>query len=1361
MISKQENRTYFIEKGKLIFLENDLENPNRISVSVSSGTTIQVYDSLLIGFMSDGKFYSWLLKGYSTKLAKNDAYYIYARLSRTGTDALVVFSVNKYNLDGSKQDVEVGVDNPASEEYYFVRIGEVTATDGTTNREVTYDSGMLGTTQDVYENAGAASLNEMFELFKTNDPWYIVVKHMFYDLTIKRALTLMGSLIWGDKELKGVHTSVDVENETAPDDSHVATSGYVNAYGDNKYLRKDQDDRTEHSLSIGSNLTVDKDASVGHDLTVGNDASIKGSGSVLGNWSISGMLSAIKGALFKGVVKFGEFISGLSGGYIDDNGDAELNSLILRDHLSVPEIRYNRITYFEGYNLISPGGGLTIEDYIENEDGTITVTPRLEDGEPCGQFVDDFLLGYWHDKTASGDFAGFMKVQFRVVSVDYDAKTFVMQPRPGQEYKIAKNMILGQTGNLSNTERQTFIVLDTRDGNNNITFYDHVNEFDPTPAHEMAWFGKKKNRTVHDIDASSYSAVLKNIIMSGRIYQVDDITGEEIRVPCDKGEWVSGQQYAYYDRVTYQGSLWLCINKSGTTQMPSSEESSWLEQVKAGKGITSYAHWEASQTPYPASTILNFADRVWISVRETSEPPLGLVTANGAYLKYHDELGNEGYVLRNPETQSEDWVLLIDVSGLKDGESIDVQYSADTVSWHDDFAEGDLYMRQRKGQGQWSGAMRIVGEKGKDGQHTEYEFTKNKSAYTQPTTGWQDAPPSLSEGEYLWMRTGVVIPPKAEPDAWAVVRLSGEKGDKGDKGTDGTNGADGTSITNLGQWSTSLGTVPKMCLVKMGGRSWLSKVATANPPLGTVMVGGGRMTYTASDGTKGYVLSGTENTTEWELMTSDTVSYSLVPTTSSVVQGKTGFLSPSSFLVYARQQCGTASVPYAKNYLVCMGMDYKGVLTRITGPVKAGEVAVTASRYYTQFIVRMYATSTEAGNWTDGFLCECTVGVTADGVDGSTIRPRGRYNASATYVWNDTFRDVVIDGGHTYRVRTYGMSFSGQAPEVGGNDYWEAANEMQFVATDLLLADEVSTDKLTVTKVKATSADGNTTCTIDGDTGKLTAKNAEFEGVTSNNMTATNMKSNNMTATNMTVDGLTAVNADVSGKITATSGQIAGMKISGVGLTNEGFNNDAYIILRNDSQKRFAGIGANVLPVTSGASGLARFENKEIPDTIAYSTNYAMILAAQNAQNNIAINIDGGSVSGFAWKNLLVSASVTLGRYDNNIITINNSADITVTLPTMQLYDDGHVVRIKRLGSYKTYIKTSYCYTYNGSDGTSRYTPAVLVYDAHAKLIPGDRLLVESECDAMELVWVRDINYTINGINYYGAWIQYKIPRAW
>lgn len=997
------------------------------------------------------------------------------------------------------------------------------------------------------------------------------------------------------------------------------------------FLRKDTDDNTSYSLSVGKNF------SVGGLLTAMGKAVFNGIS------IFNSSISALGGIMLKRMLKIGDFISGISGGYIDENGDAELKSLVLRGHLSVPEVRYNRITYFEGYNLISPGGGLKIEDYTINEDGSITVKPRLEEGEPCGQFEGDFLLGYWHNKTASGDFAGFQKVQFVVNSVDYDAKTFVMTPRYADNYKIAKNMILGQTGNRINTERQTYTIIDTRDGNNCITFYDHVNDWDPLPGNEMAWFGKKKGRTIHGVDASGYSAVMRDIIMTGKIWQVDDITGEDIRVPIDKGTWISGQEYAYYDRVTWQGSLWLCVNENGTTQEPSKEESSWLEEVAAGKSITSYSHWSTSICPVPPNTILTFAQRLWISVRETSEPPLGCVTSQGAYVTYKDANGNTGYVLRTPQTQSSDWVLLLDVSMMKDGDSIQVQYSADTKSWHTDFSAGDLYMRQRVGDTSWSAPMRIVGEKGNDGPYQDYQFTKNKSEYTQPTTGWQDAPPSLAEGEYLWMRTGWVTPPATEPSAWAVVRLSGEKGDKGDNGvgiadfeewylasssssgvtvstsgwtktpqnvsetapylwnyekviyTNGTiitidphiigrwgaNGAngvgiasvknqyaksnsgtevpvvwystppaidensrylwnketitytdgkvveipahvvgvygqkgndgnDGTSIVNKGQWSTSLGTLPAMSLVMMGGRTWLSKVDTANPPLGTVCVGGRRLTTKDASGNKVYVLSGAVNSAEWELITQDGRYYELVPSVGSIVQTKYGFLNPTAFIVNVYQHVGNVSIPYAKGWVVARAINYDGVAVQVVSAAQKSSINVSAGRSYTQFIVRLYNSYGDARDWQGNFISEATIPVIADGADGSDgrtgsePRPRGQFSSANEYVWNEYFHDIVIHNGNLYRVRNYGAKTSTAPTGSSSDPNWEPANMYQFVATDLLLsrqivADEINVDGLVVNSVNARSSDGNTTCTINGETGKLTAKNAEFNGITAKN----------------------------------------------------------------------------------------------------------------------------------------------------------------------------------------------------------------------------------------------------------------------
>jgi hypothetical protein len=294
------------------------------------------------------------------------------------------------------------------------------------------------------------------------------------------------------------------------------------------------------------------------------------------------LLSLLGGVLIKNYAKFGDFIPGVSGGYIGEDARAELEALVLRSSLSVPELRFNRQTYFEGYNTISPGGGLKIKSFVANSDGSYTVTPDLEDGVPLGQKPDDILLGFWHDKSVTtGDFIGFRKIQYRITSADYDEKTFVMVPRPGYEFVPHNEMRLGQTGNFTDKERQTYIIIDVRDGNCCITLVDNANTWDPESAQMKSWFGKKKGMTINGINCDRFSAVLQDIIMTGLIFQVDEITGQTVRVPLDKGEWVAGK-YAYYDRVSHNGALWLCVDDNGTTTEPSEGNPAWLKQVAEG-----------------------------------------------------------------------------------------------------------------------------------------------------------------------------------------------------------------------------------------------------------------------------------------------------------------------------------------------------------------------------------------------------------------------------------------------------------------------------------------------------------------------------------------------------------------------------------------------------------------------------------------------------------------------------------------------------------------------------------------------------------------------------------------------------------
>lgn len=465
------------------------------------------------------------------------------------------------------------------------------------------------------------------------------------------------------------------------------------------------------------------------------------------------LLSLLGGTVIKKYAKFGDFVTGVSGGYIGEDARAELEALVLRSSLSVPELRFNRQTYFEGYNTISPGGGLKIKSFVANSDGSYTVIPDLEDGVPLGQKPDDILLGFWHDKSVTtGDFIGFRKIQYRITSADYDEKTFVMVPRPGYEFIPHNEMRLGQTGNFTDKERQTYIIIDVRDGNCCITLVDNANTWDPEPAQMKSWFGKKKGMTINGINCDRFSAVLQDIIMTGLIFQIDEITGSTVRVPIDFPSWEPGRKYAYYSRVPHNGSTWLCVNDKGTTSEPSENNPDWL--VSAAKGdkgdpglsVIGGGHWESSKTPYEVNTMVTLAGCVFISKVKTSNPPIKIARfRNGNYRKKKDG----GYILAGKSadwTVHEDWEMLLDGRELK-GESI--TFLGEFASHPSNPKEGDSYRNTADHctyiyrNGLWM-VMVKDGTDGKDGKGYEWIYTRTNIIGLTP-----DKPDSKQQDDYI------------------------------------------------------------------------------------------------------------------------------------------------------------------------------------------------------------------------------------------------------------------------------------------------------------------------------------------------------------------------------------------------------------------------------------------------------------------------------------------------------------------------------------------------------------------------------------------------------------------------------------
>lgn len=374
--------------------------------------------------------------------------------------------------------------------------------------------------------------------------------------------------------------------------------------------------------------------------------------------------------------------------------------------------------------------------------------------------------------------------------------------------------------------------------------------------------------------------------------------------------------------------------------------------------------------------------------------------------------------------------------------------------------------------------------------------------------------------------------------------------------------------------------------------------------------------------------------------------------------------------------------------------------------------------------------------------------------DGHTYRYVGYDNS-------DTWEDVTNNtDSASYvlqnkdKISAVAASFDAQGNLTNTSGLVTTSYATQIYATKTSV--DTLTDSVSGLATRVTTAEAS----IDVNSTQIAMKVAKDGVISAINQSAESVA---ISASKINFNGMVTMNNSFRVEADGTT-HIGGFIVSGTGLTNgPDFSNDAYIIFRNDTHGCFAGIGGNILPATTGARGVARFENHDTGDWWSLGTNYAVLVSARGARDSRALQISGGTVSGMAMRTAIVSGtSYTIKSTDYQVVCINTS-DLTLTLPTMQLYDDGHVIRIKRLGAGAVNIRLGYCYTYNGD--VSRYSRPCMVYDRNATLTGTNALQLESQCDAIELVWCRDIERTVTSGNatasYYGAWLEYKLPRDW
>lgn len=547
--------------------------------------------------------------------------------------------------------------------------------------------------------------------------------------------------------------------------------------------------------------------------------------------------------------QFGGFASGMTGfgGIIDKKGNAEMQSLKLRGFLEVPELRYNRVEISMGDTWYAPSAGI-----IESVDTTAqTITLKLEEGEIGSPRVGDICMGIFHNlntsENASADyddgrgnrrFAGFATCYFRITE-ELDTttyKTFKYQLRPVSgayptQYHPAASMTFVGYGSFSNEDRQTSR-YETRTYQRYLT---GVSDWEFTASNIAAQYGDLSNLSVFGIEMRGYSAYLNNIYMSGVIQQFTP-GGEEVPTIIDRGVWSATETYNRNDDVYWNNGHWRCL-VDGTTTEPDKDAEEWV--YLGGYGVLeTVSIFKKSENEPAKPTELKIPPEGWTAetLPMSDQRPTWMCTGTvvdgevkswSAPQRVSGEPGNwTSYVFKNSDTEpakptSSDPI----PSGWNDAPTgVGIWWMSKATI---DASTGKA--------GAWSTPIRVTGEDGEPGPHTDFKYAKNNSTTTAPAlvktdrtpAGWSDTPPSLSSGEYLWMT-------QAEIDAddnllhptvgWATpVRISGEQGPKGDDGAPGEDGAPGKDglqgcITRLTEWASGVEYRNDLDLVSNGPR---------------------------------------------------------------------------------------------------------------------------------------------------------------------------------------------------------------------------------------------------------------------------------------------------------------------------------------------------------------------------------------------------------------------------------------------------------------------------------------------------------------------------------------------------------------
>ena len=577
MATEAKSTNYWISSTALYIQLNAMGEPDYIQCSVVSGASVLCYMSDVpgLGYDAGHNYQRWPLAAYPSIFPDSKRKYVYIAIPRQSTtdnnQATVVFPGQKIDIYG-KAITDSGTvgEQIGNEAYYYIFTGGIisevkTDADNTRKREWEqhFDCGKLATDEAIASGGEGAwwrynSVSDTITFLKE------ILKATFNELSAKVARVT--SLFLGGHELKGVADSngtLETSNDT------VVTPLYLGQFGVKHFLAKDKDDTAAGLITFLKGLRLGKSTK----YYIDED----------GNVTINLLNSADYDDAMQSGFGFYKRKDGKYGLNVTDLsvwGKAYFNNLTIRE-----------LTYVGGNLVFSPSAGKIFEVreitdaqgevtgwkcYLLADDGTTATTNMWEkyDQVKCETFniqpgVYEHVSNKYYWRLVTDVSTENEVITDAEGNVLYDGKKYAWIIISASDKDIGSdNPAAGDTivleGNRMNTDRMNFVVKETYGDN-------APREIGYTNVHS---YTLSNDNLVYEIGP-------KKVRFYSRYFEVVATDGSPVKTVNNRGNWQSGNTYMYYDQVTHNGTLWLCIAPEGeeVTEEPSENSQKWIAQT--------------------------------------------------------------------------------------------------------------------------------------------------------------------------------------------------------------------------------------------------------------------------------------------------------------------------------------------------------------------------------------------------------------------------------------------------------------------------------------------------------------------------------------------------------------------------------------------------------------------------------------------------------------------------------------------------------------------------------------------------------------------------------------------------------------